>query len=67
MHDPTLERTTTGKGRVVDFTLGELKQLRLKDNSGNVTEFQIPTLDEVLDWARGKTILVLDQKDVSPA
>src|SRR4051812_35763827 len=31
-HDPTLERTTTGKGRVVDFTLTELKQLRLKDN-----------------------------------
>src|SRR6185369_1446845 len=64
-HDPTLERTTTGKGRVVDMTLQELKQLRLKDTEGNRTEFQIPTLDEVLDWARGKTIVVLDQKDVS--
>ena len=64
-HDPTLERTTTGKGNVVDFTLAELKQLRLKDSDGKVTEFQIPTLDEVLEWARGRTILVLDQKDVS--
>lgn len=66
-HDATLERTTTGKGRVVDLTLAELKQLRLKDNSGKVTDFQIPTLDEALEWARGKTILVLDQKDVSVA
>ena len=63
-HDATLERTTTGKGRVVELTLQELKELRLKDSEGVVTEFQIPTLDEVLLWARGKTILVIDQKDV---
>lgn len=63
-HDATLERTTTGKGRVVELTLQELKKLRLKDTEGVVTEFQIPTLDDVLQWARGKTILVLDQKDV---
>ena len=63
-HDATLERTTTGKGRVSDMTLRELKELRLKDTEGVVTEFQIPTLDDVLHWARGKTILVLDQKDV---
>lgn len=63
-HDATLERTTTGKGRVVDFTLAELKQLKLKDTEGNVTEFRMPTLGEALEWARGKTILVLDQKDV---
>ena len=30
-HDPTLERTTSGTGRVADHTLEELKQLRLKD------------------------------------
>ena len=64
-HDATLERTTTGKGRVVDFTLAELQQLRLKDLAGNVTEHRIPTLDEVITWARGKAIVILDQKDVS--
>ncbi len=63
-HDATLERTTTGKGRVAELTLKDLKELRLKDAEGLVTEFQIPTLDDVLQWARGKTILVLDQKDV---
>lgn len=66
-HDATLERTTTGRGRLADFTLAELRQLRLKDPQGKVTEFQIPTLDEVLQWARGKTVLVLDQKDVPAA
>ena len=64
LHDPTLDRTTTGKGRLTDHTLAELKELRLKDPQGNVTEHTIPTLDEALEWARGKTVLVLDQKDV---
>ncbi len=63
-HDTELDRTTTGKGPVSELTLQELKELRLKDTEGLVTEFQIPTLDDVLEWARGKTILVLDQKDV---
>jgi glycerophosphoryl diester phosphodiesterase len=63
-HDATLDRTTTGRGRLSELTLQELKELRLKDAEGRVTGFQIPTLDEVLEWARGKTILVLDQKDV---
>lgn len=65
-HDATLERTTTGAGKVADFTLAELKQLRLKDTAGVATPFQILTLDEAIEWARGKTVLVLDQKDVTP-
>ncbi len=64
-HDPTLDRTTTGTGRVADHTLAELKTLRLRDPEGRITDHRIPTLDEVLEWARGRTVLVLDQKDVS--
>ena len=64
MHDDTLDRTTTGRGRVSDHTLAELRGLRLKDGAGQVTEYTIPTLDEALEWARGKTILILDRKDV---
>ncbi len=63
-HDPTLQRTTSGTGRVADHTLAELKLLRLKDLEGTPTEYRMPTLDEALEWARGKTILVLDNKDV---
>jgi len=62
-HDPTLWRTTTGEGRVADFTWEELKGLKLKDMQGNITEYKIQTLKEIMDWARGKTILVLDQKE----
>ncbi len=63
-HDADLERTTTGQGLVADFNLAELRELRVKDGAGEPTEYRIPTLDEALDWARGKTVLVLDQKDV---
>lgn len=64
MHDPTLNRTTNGSGKVSDYTLAEIKKLRLKDTEGNLTDYQIPTLDEALQWAKGKTILVIDAKDV---
>jgi glycerophosphoryl diester phosphodiesterase len=63
-HDPTLERASTGRGRVADHTLAELRRLQLKDTEGNVTPHWMATLDEALEWARGRTILVLDQKDV---
>jgi glycerophosphoryl diester phosphodiesterase len=64
-HDPTLQRTTTGKGRVIDFTFKELKDLRLKDMKGNATQYPIPTFEEMLKWGKGKTIFVLDDKGVS--
>jgi glycerophosphoryl diester phosphodiesterase len=64
MHDATLDRTTTGKGKLSDYTYAELKAFHLKDAEGNITEYGIPTLSEVIEWARGKTILNLDHKDV---
>ncbi|MCF2447418.1 glycerophosphodiester phosphodiesterase family protein [Dyadobacter sp. CY345] len=64
LHDATLDRTTTGKGKLSDYTFEELKQFRLKDAEGNVTQFGIPTLEETITWARGKTVLNLDHKDV---
>ncbi len=62
MHDNTLNRTTTGTGRVEQQTLEEIKKLQLKDNEGNVTPYSIPTLREVLDWTKGNAILTLDIK-----
>ncbi len=64
MHDETIDRTTTGKGKVSDYTYAELQQFHLVDRDGNVTEFKIPTLKACLDWSKGKTILNLDIKDV---
>jgi len=62
MHDNTLDRTTTGKGPVQDQDWLALKGLRLKDDLGNLTDFQIPTLDEVLKWGKGKALFTLDVK-----
>jgi glycerophosphoryl diester phosphodiesterase len=68
MHDYTLNRTSNGTGTLSDYTYAELLQLRLKDNEGNLTDFKIPTLQEVLEWARNKTILTVDiKKNISPA
>lgn len=63
-HDPTLDRATTGKGKVSDYTWDELKKLNLKDKAGNITPYHINTLDEVLDWVKGKTVVLMDKKDV---
>ncbi len=41
-----------------------MKTFRLKDTEGQVTQYSIPTLDEALEWARGKTIVILDHKQV---
>ncbi len=62
MHDETLDRTSTGTGKVNRKTLEELKALQLKDNQGNITSYQIPTLDEALSWGVGKVIFTLDVK-----
>lgn len=64
MHDATLDRTTNGKGKIADYTWDELRKLKLKDQVGNVTNYGINTLDEVIKWAKGKTILNLDKKDL---
>lgn len=67
MHDNTLERTTNGSGKVEDYTQAELKNLYLKDKKGRLTSYRIPTLGEVLEWAKGKVILTLDIKKGVPA
>jgi glycerophosphoryl diester phosphodiesterase len=64
LHDDTLDRTTTGKGKLNSYTWEEVQQLKLKDVNGNVTPYRIPTLEEAIIWAKGRTVLILDKKDV---
>jgi len=66
MHDKTLERTTNGEGKVSEVTWEYVQGLYLKDNQGNLTEYKVPTLEELLIWAKGKTILSLDVKNNIP-
>ena len=53
---PDPHHTSNGTGPIKERTLAELRQLRLKDRQGNLTQHRIPTLDEAMEWARGKTI-----------
>lgn len=62
MHDNTLDRTTTGEGKVIDHAFAELQGLKLVDNDGGSTDLTIPTLDDVLKWAKHKAVLTLDVK-----
>lgn len=66
MHDATLDRTTTAKGNLIDYTIEQLRSVRLKDYFGNVTPYSVPTLEDVIRWGKGKTVLNLDRKDVPP-
>ncbi len=66
MHDETLDRTTTGKGKLSRKTFEELKELKLKDNNGLVTNYRIPTLEDALQWGIGRVIYTLDVKRSVP-
>jgi glycerophosphoryl diester phosphodiesterase len=48
LHDPTLDRTTTGRGAVRDVRLADLAPLRLRAGDGRATEEPIPTLAQLL-------------------
>ena len=62
MHDGTIERTTNGKGKIEDYTLSELKQFRLKNWLGIITDETIPTFEEVLKITKGNIMIDIDLK-----
>ena len=69
MHDGDVSRTTDGRGHIKDMTLDEIKRL---DAGGWFDEGfrseRVPTLDEVLEWARPRVPLVVEIKgDPHPA
>ncbi|MCF0185677.1 MAG: glycerophosphodiester phosphodiesterase family protein [Bacteroidaceae bacterium] len=63
MHDPKLDRTTTGKGAIADTTLAYIKTLKLKNGCAIRTIHDVPTLEEALVHAKGKIMLNLDKAD----
>ena len=63
MHDETLDRTTTGNGRVDSIELSDIKTLKLRNGIGVPTQEGIPTLEEALTLAKGRVILNIDKAD----
>lgn len=63
MHDETLERTTTCRGKVADLTLAALKACRLiVEGTGIITDETVPTLADMLIHARGRILVNIDNK-----
>ena len=60
IHDPTLDRTTSGHGPVGRATAADLRIARLRGRDGVLTDDHVPTLDEVLALAApaGVSLLV---------
>ncbi len=63
IHDPTLDRTTDGTGPVSARTLAEIQAL----DAGtwfdpSLKDVRVPTFHEVLNWARGRTKVVVEIK-----
>ena len=63
IHDHTLDRTTNGHGLVARHTLAQIQALDAgswysKEYAGE----RIPTLDDLIRWASGKTLLAIEIK-----
>ncbi|ASW73050.1 glycerophosphodiester phosphodiesterase [Chryseobacterium piperi] len=58
MHDKQLDRTTTGKGEISETSLAEIRPLFLKNGAGMPTREKVPTLEEVLNFIKGKRIML---------
>ncbi len=71
MHNETIDASTTGKGKVKDYTYEELLQFDMKKNGkvykdadGNTTK--IPTLEQALLACKDRIYINLDVKEASP-
>ena len=68
MHDETLERTTTGMGRVAELSFDQVRAVRLTATDGTVLDVPPPTLGEALDAAgRVGAIASIDLKPADEA
>lgn len=61
IHDETIDRTMTGKGKVSDYTVEELKTMLLKSGNGIRTHERIPTLKEALLVAKDRILINIDK------
>jgi glycerophosphoryl diester phosphodiesterase len=64
LHDRTLERTTTGRGRVIDISSADFTSLRLRDVNGRRLTEAPPTLEAALEALDGRGIAQLDLKGI---
>lgn len=61
MHDDTIDRTTDGNGKVSEFTFEQLKQFRLKNHDGTLSDERIPALKDALLTCKDKIMVNIDK------
>lgn len=68
MHDASVDRTTTGTGKVKDLSYADILKLRLRSPGGAATDISVPTLSAALSTAKDRIMVDLDLKadDVEP-
>lgn len=59
-HDATIDRTTTGKGKISELTYQQITPLFLRTKSG-VTEYRVPTLAQALDLCKDRVLINIDK------
>jgi len=58
IHDETVERTTDGTGRVIDYTLAELQKLNAAAHWGDGSAFHaIPSFEEYCSWVASTPLI----------
>jgi glycerophosphoryl diester phosphodiesterase len=63
MHDETLDRTTTCRGKVAEFTLAALRTCRLVvEGDRRPTDEHVFTLEEAMLHSRGRILINIDNK-----
>jgi len=61
-HDPCLDRLTTASGPINKHRWEDIKDLRLKDLSGKLTNYKIQSLEEAVKHMRDSIVISLDVK-----
>ncbi len=66
IHDPTVNRTTNGQGKVHDMTLAELRRLDAGSWFGSAFAGErVPTLDEILEFSKkNDAVFYLELKQI---
>lgn len=62
-HDACLDRITNGRGKLSEYTWDQIKDLRLKDRFGNLTNYHIVRINDALMYLKGRALVNLDIKE----
>ena len=60
-HDKTIDRTTSGKGRVCDITYDSIRRCVLRTAHNQKTDLRMPTLREALEVCKDRIVVNIDQ------